>query len=111
MSLHEATDGAELVLHYGDPPIGAVFGQGWYSTGEDEAEPNQVIELRRAGVASTAFASVFLLGGRAGERADVRLRRDSTSSGGITVRLQDGKTFSVDLENLADANAETVRVY
>lgn len=111
VSLHEATDGAELVLHHGDPPIAGIFGQGWHSTAEDQAEPDVVVELRRSGVTSTAFASVFLLGDRAGQQADVTLRRDGTWSGGITVRLEDGKSLSIELENLADASGESVRVY
>jgi hypothetical protein len=52
-----------------------------------------------------------LLGDRAGQHADVTLRRDGTWSGGITVRLDDGKSLSIDLENLADASAESVRVH
>jgi hypothetical protein len=110
LSLHEATEGAELVLHHGDPPIAGVFGQGWHSPEENVADPNVVVELRRGGVTSTAFASVFLLGERAGQRADVTLRRAGTSSAGITVRLANGKSLSIELENLADAGAESVRV-
>ncbi len=110
LSLHEATDGAELVLHYGDPPIGGVYGQGWYSEQENDAEPKLVVELRRTGVASTAFASVFLLGSRAGEHADVTLRKGSASAGGVTVQLPDA-TLTFDVENLADASAELVRVH
>jgi hypothetical protein len=111
LSLHEATDGAELVLHYGDPAIGGVYGQGWYSEQENDAEPKLVVELRRTGVASTAFASVFLLGNRAGEHADVTLRKGSESTGGVTVHLQDGASLTLDVENLADASAELVSVH
>lgn len=111
MSLHEATEGAELVLHYGDPPIGGVYGQGWYSEEENQAEPNLVVELSRAGVTNTAFASVFLLGSRAGQHADVTLRRDGMWSGSVEVRLADGKTFSLDIENLAEEAGEVVTVH
>lgn len=108
--LHQATEGAELVVHHGDPGVGGVFGQGWYSTQENLAEPNLVIELRHAGVTQTAFASVFLLGKRATEDAEVTLRRDTTSSGSLTIRAQDGKMVTLDIQNLADA-AEVVTIH
>lgn len=110
MSLHEATEGAELQLHFGDPPVGGVYGQGWYSMREDEAEPNAVVELRRAGVTSTAFASVFLLGPLAGQHADVELHRDATWSGGVTIRIEGGESISLDIANLGDAATEVVEV-
>jgi hypothetical protein len=111
MSLHEATEGAALSVHFGDPPIAGVYGQGWYSTREDQAEPNAVIELRRAGTTATGFASVFLLGKRAGQDASVALQRTGASSGTVTVHLAGAQTLSIAVENLGDANAESVDIH
>jgi hypothetical protein len=109
MSLHEATQGAQLHVHFGNPQVAGVYGQGWYSIQENEAEPNAVVELRRDRALSTAFASVFLLGSRAGQHADVTLRRVG-ASGGVTVDLADGKTLTLEIQNLGDAGAEVVDV-
>ena len=109
MSLHEATEGAEMRLHFGDAPIAGVFGQGWYSSREDKADPNSVVEVRRAGVSSTAFASVFLLGKRAGQRAEVTLRREGLTSAAVTIDLDD-TTIALDIQNLGDAGQETVDI-
>jgi hypothetical protein len=109
MSLHEITDGAEPVLHYGDPAVAGIPGQGWYSVREEEALPNAVLELRRAGATSTAFAAVFLMGKRANQNADLEFHRTGTSAT-LAAHLPD-TTISVDIHDLADAASETVTVH
>jgi hypothetical protein len=108
MSLHQASEGAALNVRYGEPMIGGVFGQGWYSIRENEAEPNAVVEVRREGVTITAFASVFLLGKRAGQHAEVTLQRNGATSATVTIQLDDGKTLALDIQQLANDGENVV---
>jgi hypothetical protein len=110
-SLHEASaPSAELALHYGDAGVGEVPGQGWYSTAENEIEPSGVVEFVQAGQERATFASVFLLGARAGQFADLVLTASGPGSVNLAFDLEGVRT-TVAVTGLGSGTAaETVSV-
>lgn len=102
-SLHQPDgDGAlELALHHGEPAIGGIPGQGWYSDTEGVLTPNTVVEVRRVHATKAAFASVFLLGERAAERPRVTLERQGARLV-VEIRFEDRPPITLDVRDLAE---------
>jgi hypothetical protein len=109
LSLHAASNaGAELQLHYGEPDVNGVPGQGWYSTAEDQRQPAAVVELTQRGQTRAVFASLFLLGARAGQHAELALTERGVGQLSLEMDIE-GAPLRVRVQNLA-AGAATERI-
>jgi hypothetical protein len=101
-SLHQAdAPGLEVLLHHGAPGVDSVPGPGWFSAAENHRQPSLVVELRQRERAEVAFASVFLLGELASERADVALHESGPGDFEIAIELGGGVSFALHVERLA----------
>ncbi len=105
LSLHAASNtAAELQLHYGEPDVAGVPGQGWYSTAEDQLQPAAVVELSQRAQLRAVFASLFLLGARAGQGAQLGLTESGV--GQLTLELDiEGIPLHVAVQNLGSGAA------
>jgi hypothetical protein len=105
LSLHAASlASAQLGLHYGEADVDGVPGQGWYSTAEDQRQPAAVVELSQRQQTRAVFASLFLLGARAGQGAQLALSEHG--AGQLTLELDiEGAPLRVAVQNLASGAA------
>jgi hypothetical protein len=98
----------ELLLHYGEPDVNGVPGPGWYSTAEDQRQPAAVVDLTERAQTRAVFASLFLLGARAAEHAELALGEQGVGQLSLDMDIE-GTPLRVRVQNLA-AGAATERV-
>ncbi|RYZ06950.1 MAG: hypothetical protein EOO73_14275 [Myxococcales bacterium] len=84
--------------------------QGWYSVAENTKAPAWMLQRRRS-TSEVAWASAFLLGSAAAQRARVELKRSGAERYGLDVTLDDGMPLSLQISSFASPNEAVVIGY